>query len=94
MKKAKKPTKLLPYTADHRKLIKITAIFEQVTPAKIAPGMTLKGVTTSTHAADNLDGAIIDIERHHGFCDSVSMRTLKRVAKQLTQIGKVLDERG
>lgn len=77
-----------------KKLAKIAAIFEQVTPAKIAPGITLKGATTSTHAALNLYGAIIDIERNRGRCDAVCMQTLKRVAKQLAQIGKVLDERG
>ena len=45
---------------------------------------------TSTHARHNLEGAIIDIERAKGKCDTVSLRTLKRVAEQLAKIEKLL----
>jgi hypothetical protein len=44
----------------------------------------------STHAAANLTGAIIDLERT-GRLDATVRRTLRRVEKQLRKIGKILE---
>jgi hypothetical protein len=48
------------------------------------------GLLVSTHAAANLAGAIIDLERT-GKLDTTIRRTLHRVEKQLREIGKILD---
>lgn len=61
-----------------QKLAKIARIYETIR----------SGV--SSHAHYNLEGAIYDIE-HTGKCDRVSLRTLKRVSKQLADIGSVLE---
>jgi len=47
------------------------------------------GLLVSTHAADNLTGAIIDLERTGRF-DATIGRTLRRIEKQLREIGKIL----
>lgn len=68
-----------------QKLAKIKRIFETRYPIKGSSRSTL-----STHAAFNLEGAIISIEHDGGKCGKVSMRTLDRVAKQLGRIAQVL----
>jgi hypothetical protein len=42
-----------------------------------------------SHPADNLYGAIVDLERRREV-DEVCLRTLKRVREQLREIGEVL----
>ena len=49
------------------------------------------------HAGDNLEGALIDIERLRGMglpADVVCIRTIKRVIKQLAKAEKALDGDG
>jgi hypothetical protein len=67
-----------------KKLNKIAAIYS--TKRKVGD------VTLDTHALDNLDGAIIDLERTREV-DDVCLRTLKRVREQLREIGEVLEIR-
>ena len=68
-------------TAEQR-LAKIAEIFDTTRRGK-------DGLTISTHACSNLQGAIIDIERT-GKCDAVCLRTLKRVRDQLRRIDRLL----
>ncbi|HLY04290.1 MAG TPA: hypothetical protein VKR31_00935 [Rhizomicrobium sp.] len=72
-----------------QKLAAISRIYETRRKVKVQ-GHTL---TESTHAYYNLEGAIIDITVSKGKCDRVCLKTLKRVAKQLAEIGKVLEDR-
>lgn len=74
-----------------QKLKKIATIYETTRKTKVK-GLR-KPITVSSHAGLNLEGAIITIEHHKGQCDKTSMRTLKRVARQLGRIAMVLGER-
>lgn len=74
-----------------QKLKKIAAIIE--TERKVKVNGVRKPVTVSSHAGYNLEGAIIFIESTNGVCDNTSLRTLKRVARQLGRIAMVLGER-
>jgi hypothetical protein len=49
------------------------------------------GHTTMSHAAYNLEGALIDLNKL-GEPDEVIMNTLNRVANQLTLIGRILGD--
>jgi hypothetical protein len=64
-----------------QKLAKIKRIYE--TRRRRPDGMMV-----CTHAAANLTGAIIDLERT-GRLDATVRRTLRRVEKQLREIGKI-----
>ena len=71
--------------------------FEQTLDTLRAHSFTVKpfpgvpdGMMVSTHAAANLTGAIIDLERT-GRLDATVRRTLRRVEKQLRKIGKILE---
>lgn len=68
-----------------QKLAKIKRIFETRRPIKGSRSVV------SSHAAFNLEGAIISIEHDGGKCGKVSMGTLNRVAKQLGRISQILD---
>jgi hypothetical protein len=49
----------------------------------------------TTHAADNLEGALYDIKRMRGMglpADEVCINTIERVIKQLAKAEKVLDD--
>jgi hypothetical protein len=45
--------------------------------------------TVSSHALDNLDGAIIDVDRTRKV-DDMCLQPLNRVREQLREIGKIL----
>ncbi len=66
------------------KLAEIAKIYETVTPL---PSGFKGGV--STHAAYNLEGALIDLKRI-GKLDEAIINTMETVLKQLYDIGKVL----
>lgn len=70
---------------DAQKLAKIRRIFETVRAVKGD-----ERAQVSTHAAYNLEGAIISIEHDAGRCERSTMRTLRRVCKQLYDIGAVI----
>ena len=65
------------------KLAKIAAIYDTVTEEN--------GYEVSTHAHDNLTGAILRLKRL-GKTDEVVMDTLERVQAQLSVIGRVLND--
>lgn len=67
-----------------QRLKRIARIYETVRKSK-------GGLSISSHAGYNLEGAIIDIERT-GKCDAVCLRTIKRVRDQLLRIGRILND--
>jgi len=66
------------------KLATIAAIYDTVTEEN--------GHEVSTHAHDNLMGAVLRL-KHIGKADEIVMDTLERVQTQLSIIGKVLEDK-
>jgi hypothetical protein len=65
-----------------QKLAEIAKIFN-------TESMDEDGNTISTHAGDNLEGALIALKRNH-IAGWVTLNTLERISIQLAEIGKIL----